>query len=191
LLHHILEGYKVAAAMAQHGVGGPAFSDWRAYKFEVYDAIPYNGVLMHRAGVCVSFNSDSRETARHLNQEAAKAIKYGGIAAEEALKFVALNPAKQLEVDQYVGSLKPGKHADLVVWSGPPLSNHSRCEQTWIDGRRYFDIQEDQAVRRQSHQRRGVLIQKILNAAAPAKEGKQPEGRSAPARTDPRSLNRP
>ena len=123
-LQHILEGYKVADAMARHGATGSAFADWWAYKFEVYDAIPYNGALMHRAGVIVSYNSDDRELARHLNHEAAKAVKYGGVSPEQALQFVTLNPAKQLRIDQHVGSLEPGKHADLVVWSGVP---YPRC----------------------------------------------------------------
>ena len=172
-LQHVLEGYKVADAMARHGAGASAFSDWWAYKFEVYDAIPYNGALMHRAGVLVSFNSDSAELARHLNQEAAKAIKYGGLSAEEALNFVSLYPAKQLMIDRYVGSLKPGKHADLVIWSGPPLSNRSVCEQTWIDGRKYFDRRDDQAMRTEMNQRRAVLVQKIL-ALRKEKQGGKP-----------------
>ncbi|MCA9123684.1 MAG: amidohydrolase family protein [Planctomycetaceae bacterium] len=167
---HILEGYKVADAMAKHGAMGSAFSDWWAYKFEVYDAIPYAGALMHNAGVNVSFNSDDRELARHLNQEAAKAVKYGGVPPEEALKFVTLNPAKQLRIEKYVGSLEPGKHADFVVWSGPPLSNFSRCEQTWIDGRRYFDVEDDRKSRDEELRRRNVLVQKILASGEKMKE---------------------
>ncbi len=146
-LQHILEGYKVADRMAQHGAMGSAFSDWWAYKFEVFDAIPYNGALMHDRGVVVSFNSDDRELARHMNTEAAKATKYGAVPEQEALKFVTLNPARQLRIDQYVGSLTAGKHADLVVWSGRPLSTLSRCEQSWIDGRRYFDLKADAGMR--------------------------------------------
>ncbi|MCG8649820.1 MAG: amidohydrolase, partial [Pirellulales bacterium] len=119
-LQHILEGYKVADRMVQHGAMGSSFSDWWAYKFEVFDAIPYNGALMHDRGVVVSFNSDDRELGRHLNTEAAKATKYGGVPEEDALKFVTLNPAKQLRIDPYVGSLVPGKHADVVIWSGRP-----------------------------------------------------------------------
>jgi imidazolonepropionase-like amidohydrolase len=161
-LQHILEGYKVADEMARHGAMGSSFSDWWAYKFEVYDAIPYNGALMHNAGVVVSFNSDDQELARHLNHEAAKAVKYGGVPPQEALKFVTLNPAKQLRIDQYVGSLEPGKHADLVVWSSSPLSVMSRCEQTWIDGRKYFDRQEDRQLRDEQHKMRATLVQKIL-----------------------------
>jgi N-acetylglucosamine-6-phosphate deacetylase len=159
---HILEGYKVADEMARHGAMGSAFSDWWAYKFEVYDAIPYNGAMMHKAGVVVSFNSDDAELATRLNQEAAKAVKYGGIPPAEALKFVTLNPAKQLRIDQHVGSLESGKHADFAVWNGPPLSNFTRCEQTWIDGALYFDRGEDEAHRQRIAEMRNTLIQKIL-----------------------------
>jgi N-acetylglucosamine-6-phosphate deacetylase len=161
-LQHILEGYKIADEMKKHGAGGSAFSDWWAYKFEVYDAIPFGGALMHQNGIVVSFNSDDRELARHLNHEAAKAVKYGNVGEEAALKFVTLNPAKQLRIDQYVGSLEPGKHADLVVWSGKPLSNLSVCEQTWIDGRKYFDRQESREQTEEVRQKRAVLIQKAL-----------------------------
>ena len=159
---HILEGYKVAEEMAQHGAMGSSFADWWAYKFEVYDAIPYNGAIMHNAGVVVSFNSDDSELGRHLNHEAAKAVKYGGVAPTEALKFVTLNPAKQLRISQYVGSLEAGKQADFVIWSGPPLSIFSRCEQTWIDGMKYFDRATDIAQRTTLLDRRSTLIQKIL-----------------------------
>ena len=112
-LQHILEGYKVADRIRQHGAMASAFSDWWAYKFEVFDAIPYNSAIMHNEGVVVSFNSDDRELARHLNTEAAKATKYGEIPEQEALKFVTLNPAKQLRIDHLVGSLEVGKQADL------------------------------------------------------------------------------
>src|SRR5437762_14291093 len=100
---HVLEGYKVADQLAHHGAGGSTFSDWWAYKFEVYDAIPYNGSLMHDRGVVVSFNSDSSELARRLYEEAAKAVKYGDTSEQEAFKFVTLNPAKQLRIDKWVG----------------------------------------------------------------------------------------
>lgn len=159
---HVLEGYKVAEALAKHGAGASTFSDWWAYKFEVYDAIPYNGALMHNAGVVVSYNSDSSELARRLNTEAAKAVKYGGVPEEEALKFVTLNPAKQLHIDNRVGSLELGKDADFVIWSGHPLSTYTICEQTWIDGRKYFDRQEDLKLREQVEKERARLIQKVL-----------------------------
>jgi len=159
---HVLEGYKVAEALVNHGAGASTFSDWWAYKFEVYDAIPYNGALMHDVGVVVSFNSDSDELARRMNLEAAKAVKYGGVNEEEALKFVTLNPAKHLRIDHRVGSLEPGKDADFVIWNGSPLSTYSICEQTWIEGRKYFDIEEDKAMRQQIAAERARLIQKVL-----------------------------
>lgn len=157
-LQHILEGYKVADAMAKHGATGSSFSDWWAYKFEVYDAIPYNGAIMHNAGVIVSFNSDDRELARHLNHEAAKAVKYGRVPEEEALKFVTLNPAKQLRIDQWVGSLEPGKHADFAVWNRSPLSTLSACQETWVDGRKYFDRDDDKQRREQD----AILHRKLV-----------------------------
>jgi N-acetylglucosamine-6-phosphate deacetylase len=161
---HILEGYKVADVMAKHGVGGSSFSDWWAYKFEVYDAIPYNGSLMHNAGVTVSFNSDSGELGRRLNTEAAKAVKYGGVSEVEALKFVTYNPAEQLGIADRIGSIEPGKDADLTVWNGPPLSTFTMCEQTWIDGQKYFDREEDVKRRAENESMRAALIQKILKA---------------------------
>jgi imidazolonepropionase-like amidohydrolase len=159
---HILEGYKVADIMAKLGVGGSTFSDWWGYKLEVYDAIPYNGALMHDQGVLVSFNSDSDELSRRLNWDAAKAMKYGGLAEEEALKLVTINPARQLGVDRRVGSLEPGKDADLVIWSGNPLSVYTRCEQTWIDGRKYFDREEDRRLYAEGQRQRAMLVQKAL-----------------------------
>lgn len=136
---HVLEGYKVADELAAGQVGGSTFADWWAYKFEVYDGIPYAGALMRERGMLVSFNSDSSDLARRLNTEAAKAVKFGGMPEEEALKFVTINPAKQLRIDHRVGSLETGKDADFVIWSGHPLATTAACEQTWIDGRKYFD----------------------------------------------------
>ena len=167
---HVLEGYKVAAEIAELGAGGSTFSDWWAYKFEVYDAIPYNGALMHRAGVVTSFNSDSGELARRLNLEAAKAVKYGGLSEEEAMAFVTINPARQLRVDDRVGSLEPGKDADFVIWNGHPLSSFSRAEQTWIEGRRYFDIEADAGMRERIAAERSRLIQMALSAPENAAE---------------------
>jgi imidazolonepropionase-like amidohydrolase len=163
-LQHILEGYKLGDAIARHGATGSSFSDWWAYKFEVIDSIPFNGALMHRAGVVVSFNSDDDELGRHLNHEAAKAVKYGGVPREEALKFVTLNPAKQLRIDRWVGSLAAGKDADFVVWSGDPLSPRSRCEQTWIDGRNYFDRAADRALQAEQAAQRAALIRKVIES---------------------------
>ena len=139
---HILEGYKVADKMAKHGVGGSSFSDWWGYKFEVNDAIPFNASIMHNAGVTVALNSDNSELSRRLNLEAAKAFKYGNISQEEAWKFVTLNPAKLLNLDDKVGSLKVGKDADIVIWDGHPMSLYTKAEQTYIEGALYFDKNE-------------------------------------------------
>jgi N-acetylglucosamine-6-phosphate deacetylase len=177
VLQHILEGYKVADIMAEHGAGGSTFSDWWGYKFEVYDAIPHNGALMHNEGVLVSFNSDSDELARRMNTEAAKAVKWGGVSEEEALKFVTINPAIQLKIDDRVGSLEPGKDADFAVWNGSPLSTYSACEQTWLDGRRFFDITEDAALREEVRKQRAVLVQKALTSKE--KPGKGNSGKSS------------
>jgi imidazolonepropionase-like amidohydrolase len=159
---HILEGYKVADALADIEAGGSSFSDWWAYKFEVIDAIPYNGALMHHAGVLTSFNSDDAELATRLNTEAAKAVKYGGLSEEEALNFVTINPAKQLRIDDRVGSLETGKDADFVIWSDHPLSTYAHAEQTWIDGQKYFDIAESRTQYETDTRERQRLIQKAL-----------------------------
>jgi imidazolonepropionase-like amidohydrolase len=160
---HILEGYKVADKMKKHGAGASTFSDWWAYKFEVYEAIPYNGKIMHDMGLTVAYNSDDAEMARRLNQEAAKAVKYGGVAEEEALKFVTLNPAKLLHIDNKTGSIKAGKDADLVLWSDNPLSIYARVLQTYVDGIRYFDEETDKANRDYISKERARLVQKMAN----------------------------
>lgn len=159
---HILEGYKVADKMAEHGVGGSSFADWWAYKFEVYEAIPHNGAIMHEQGVTVVFNSDDAEMARRLNQEAAKAVRFGGVSEEDALKFVTLNPAKLLHIDQYTGSLKPGKDADVVLWSDHPLSVYAKADMTFVDGIKFFDRQEDLKKREEVATERNRIIQKML-----------------------------
>jgi N-acetylglucosamine-6-phosphate deacetylase len=176
---HVLEGYKVADAIARHGAGASSFSDWWAYKVEVIDAIPYNGSLMEQVGVLVSFNSDSDELARRMNWEASKAVRYGGLPPSEALKFVTINPAKQLRIDKRTGSLEQGKDADFVIWSGDPLSTYSKCEQTWIEGAKYFDIEQDLEMRAQVDRERQRLIQKILKQAngEPAKPRTESESR--------------
>jgi len=162
-LQHILEGYKVAEALAEHQAMASTFADWWAYKFEVYDAIPFNAAVMAQRGIVVSMNSDDRELGRHLNIEAAKAVRYGGAGEQEALKMVTLNPARQLRIDDRVGSIEPGKDADLVLWSGRPLSTLSRCEQTWIDGRPYFSRDRAAELSREQAELRTRLIRAALD----------------------------
>jgi imidazolonepropionase-like amidohydrolase len=162
---HILEGYKVADKMAAHGAAGSTFSDWWAYKYEVKDAIAYNGAIMHRAGVNVAFNSDDAEMSRRLNQEAAKAVKYGGISEEDAWKFVTLNPAKMLHLDDRIGSIKVGKHADLALWSGHPMSIYSKAEKTLIDGVVYYDAERAKAQLKVITAEKKRLIAQMAQAA--------------------------
>ncbi|WP_299184422.1 amidohydrolase family protein [uncultured Aquimarina sp.] len=161
---HILEGYKVADKMAKHGVAGSTFSDWWAYKYEVNDAIPYNATIMYNQGVLVAINSDDGEMSRRLNQEAAKSVKYGGVSEEEAWKFVTLNPAKMLHIDDRVGSIKIGKDADVVLWTDHPLSIYAKAEKTLIDGATYFDLEKDKAMRKSIADERNELSTMLLKA---------------------------
>ena len=165
-LQHVLEGYKVADEIAKHGAGASTFSDWWAYKFEVYDAIPYAGAMMHERGCVVSFNSDSPDHARRLNLEAAKAVKYGSLSEEEALKFVTLNPAIQLGIDSKVGSLKIGKDADFAIWTTNPLDYRSICDQTWIEGKLYHDLRHARKRNKERQSERQFLLNKAKTEQA-------------------------
>lgn len=160
---HILEGYKVADKMKEHGVGASTFADWWAYKFEVNDAIPYNGPIMHNAGLVVAYNSDDAEMSRRLNQEAAKAVKYGNLSEEDAWKFVTLNPAKLLHIDDKVGSIKVGKDADIVLWSDNPLSIYAKAEKTIIEGVVYYDMTKDEAKRAAIVKDRNLIVSQMLD----------------------------
>ncbi len=137
-LHHALEGYKIAPEIADHGASCSTFSDWWAYKIEAYDAIPFNTALLHEAGAVVCLKSDSNELTRHLYQEAAKCVKYGGMSETEALKTITLNGAKQLGLDRRTGSIEVGKDADLVIFNGHPLNSYARVEMTLVEGEVYF-----------------------------------------------------
>ena len=160
---HILEGYKVADKMKAHGANASTFSDWWAYKFEVMDAIPYNAAILTKVGVNTAINSDDAEMARRLNQEAAKAIKYGALTETEAWKLVTLNPAKMLHIDHRVGSIKVGKDADVVLWNTNPLTIDAKPEKTIIDGVIYFDSERDLELRKQIAKEKERLIQKMLD----------------------------
>ena len=161
---HILEGYKLADKMSAHGVAGSTFADWWAYKYEVNDAIPYNASIMMNEGVKVSINSDDAEMSRRLNQEAAKTVKYGNVTEEEAWNFVTLNPAKILQIDNKVGSIKVGKDADVVLWSDSPLSIYTRAEKTLVDGIIFYDLEKEQEVLNQIQKERADLINILLDA---------------------------
>lgn len=174
---HVLEGYKVAKEIAQHGAGASIFADSWAYKIEAYDAIPYTAAIMTRAGVVVSMNSDSDERARRLNIEAAKAMHYGDLTEEQALKLVTINPAIQLGIQNRVGSIEIGKDADLAIWNGHPFSVYSRVDTTFIDGEVFFDRQQDIARRADLAKERATL-----EAADPNKPPAQGQSPQAPRR---------
>ncbi|RDK85554.1 amidohydrolase family protein [Marinirhabdus gelatinilytica] len=174
---HILEGYKVADKMKQHGVGASTFSDWWAYKFEVNDAIPYNAAIMASQGLVVAINSDDAEMSRRLNQEAAKGVKYGGMSEEEAWKMVTINPAKLLHLDDRTGSIKEGKDADLVLWSDHPLSVYAKAEKTLIDGTTYFDIETDKEMRQNIQEERNKLVKLMLDEKEAGGNTRSPKGK--------------
>lgn len=175
---HILEGYKLADKMAKHGVGGSTFADWWAYKYEVNDAIPYNAALMNNVGVTVSINSDDAEMSRRLNQEAGKTLKYGGVTEEQAWNFVTLNPAKLLQVDDKVGSIKIGKDADVVLWSDNPLTIYAKAEKTVVDGIIFFDIDQENTKNELVQKERNELINLMLDAKNKGLKTQEPKKKS-------------
>jgi imidazolonepropionase-like amidohydrolase len=170
LLQHVLEGYKVADEIFAAGATASTFSDWWSYKVEAYDAIPYNVALMVRKGIIVSVNSDDAELMRHLNTEAAKSMKYGGLSRDEALALVTINPAKQLHVENRVGSIEAGKDADITIYDGDPLSTQSKVTQVFIDGELYFDRDKDLSHRPEIDKERKMLISKAEELAKPDKK---------------------
>ena len=176
-LQHVLEGYKVAKEIAAHGAGASTFSDWWAYKLEAFDAIPYNAAIMMRKGIIVSLNSDSDELMRHLNDEAAKTIKYGGLNETEALSLITINPAKQLKIDNRVGSIEVGKDADLTIFDKHPLSNYAKVEKVFIDGQMYFDRSSDVAERPE----RETEKKKLMDKEKEEQKKNAPAGRGRPA----------
>ena len=137
---HANEAFKVAPEIAKNGAYTSVFADWWAYKFEVYYSTAYNATILNENGVTNSINSDSNELIRHLNHEAAKTVRYGETSEADALKMITINPAMQLGIDKMVGSLEVGKHGDIAIWSGHPLSIYSKVLQTYIDGKKYFDM---------------------------------------------------
>ena len=157
-LQHVLEGYRVADEIAAHGAGASTFSDWWAYKVEAYEAIPHAAALMAERGVLVSINSDDEEEMRHLNHEAAKAVKWGGMSDEEALALVTINPARQLGIDDRVGSIAVGKDADIVVYDRHPLSSYAVVQTTLVDGKVYFDRELDRLRRDQADRLEALLV---------------------------------
>lgn len=174
---HILEGYKLADKMKKHGAAGSTFADWWAYKYEVNDAIPYNAALMHEQGILTGINSDDAEMARRLNQEAAKAIKYGNVSEQEALKMVTINPAKMLHIDNQTGSILANKDADLVLWTDHPLSINAKVELTMIEGTIYYSEEQNSKLLKRNRAEKLRLIKLLL--ADKSKDKVNPETKPA------------
>ncbi len=162
-LQHGVEAYKIAPELAASGVAAVVWSDWGAFKLEAYDATAYNARILMEAGVVTSLHSDNSEIASRMNWEAGKLLRTG-LTPEQALSTVTNQAAQAMAIHDRIGSLEPGKDADFVIWSGDPLSQFSRAEQTWVDGRRYFSIEEDAALRDRIAEERTQLIQAILSA---------------------------
>lgn len=161
---HILEGYKVADKMKEHGAGGSTFADWWAYKYEVNDAIPYNAAMMTQAGVITAINSDDAEMGRRLNQEAGKIVKYGGVSQEEAWKMVTLNPAKLLHLDDRLGTVEAGKDADLVLWTDNPLSVQAIVELTMIEGAVLYERSKNTVLEARNAAEKARILAKMLQS---------------------------
>jgi imidazolonepropionase-like amidohydrolase len=140
---HVNEGFKVAPELAAYTMGASVFADWWAYKFEVYYSTAFNAAILTQNGVITSINSDSGELIRHLYHEAGKAQRYGELTDEQTLALITINPAKQLGIADKVGSIEEGKQADLVIFNNHPLSVYAIPQMTFVDGVKYFDINED------------------------------------------------
>jgi imidazolonepropionase-like amidohydrolase len=149
VFQHTNEGFKVAPEIAEYTMGASVFADWWSYKFEVYYSTAFNAAILHRNGAITSINSDSAELIRHLYHEAAKTQRYGGLTDDEALAMITINPARQLGIEEKVGSIEVGKQADLVIFEGHPLSSYAVPQMTFVDGVKYFDIKTDADDQRQ------------------------------------------
>jgi len=173
---HVLEGYRVADEIREHGAHASTFSDWWAYKVEAYEAIPYNAAIMTERGIVVSLNSDSDEEARHLNQEAAKTMKWGGMTEDQALAMITINPAIQLNLEDRVGSLEVGKDADLVIYDNYPLSSFAKVRTTFVDGEVVFDVDRDMEMRQQMAAERTRLLEMLGEAEETDEAGDEAPG---------------
>jgi len=165
-LQHGVEAYKIADELKKSGVAAVVWSDWGAFKLEAYDATSYNARLLMEAGVVTSLHSDDSEISTRMNWEAGKLLR-SGVTELDAMNTVTINSAKAIGIDDRIGSLDAGKDADFVIWNGNPLSQFTKAEQTWVDGRRYFSLAEDKVLREDIAKQRAQLIQAVI-AASPA-----------------------
>ena len=142
--HHGVEAYKLADVLAARGISGSLWADWGAFKMEAMDGVKANLALVHKAGARAIVHSDDPSGSQRLNQEAAKAMASGNehgipITDDDAIKWITINAAWAIGLDDRIGSLAPGKNADVVLWSGNPFSVYSHAEKVWIDGAMRYD----------------------------------------------------
>ena len=142
--HHGVEAYKIADILAKEDISASVWADWGGFKLEAADAIRGNMAILNRAGVRTIMHSDDASGEQRLNQEAAKAMAEGNrigvkVSEDDAIKWMTINPAWALGLDDRIGSIQAGKNADVVLWSGNPFSVYSRAEKVWIDGALLFD----------------------------------------------------
>ena len=142
--HHGVEAYKIGDLLAKEGISASIWADWGSFKMEALDAVKGNMALVDHAGARVIVHSDDPSGSQRLNQEAAKAMAAGAeiglpVSEERAIKWLTINPAWALGLDDRIGSLEPGKNADVVLWSGDPFSVYTRAEKVWVDGAMLFD----------------------------------------------------
>jgi imidazolonepropionase-like amidohydrolase len=163
---HAVEGYKIAEVLASHGAAAIVWTDWSSFKMEAYDGIIHNARILLDQGVLTTLHSDNTQLSTRMNWEAGKMLATG-IDEIAAMDMITISPARVLGAEKVVGSLEPGKDADFVIWSGHPLSGFTHAEQTWIDGRKYFDRQEDLEKRQEVIRERAALIQKIMEQKSP------------------------
>jgi imidazolonepropionase-like amidohydrolase len=147
--HHGVEAYKIADLLARDSISASIWADWGAFKIEAMDGVRGNLALVHRAGARAIVHSDDPSGAQRLNQEAAKGIAAGrrigiNVSDEEAIRWITSNAAWALGLHDRVGSLEPGKNADVVLWSANPFSVYARVDRVWIDGAVLFDRSDPQ-----------------------------------------------
>ncbi len=141
---HAVEAYKIRDYLADYGACANMWADWWGFKLEAFDGIPQNMALVHEAGACAVIHSDDPHGIQRLNQEVAKALRAAEdvgihIPKEEAIKWMTINGAKTLGIEDIVGSLEAGKNADVVIWDGDPFSIYTKTDKVFVDGAMLYD----------------------------------------------------
>jgi len=180
VFEHGLEGYRITNELIKYGVGVSTFADFWGYKWEAFKTMPHSAALMAKRGVLIALNSDDAERMRRLYLDAAKTMRFGGLSENEALRLITINPAKMLGVDKWVGTLEPGKDADIAVFNRHPLDPYTLCEMTMVDGKVLFD-----RAKYFEDRKKAAEIKKQKDELKKAEEMKKKESEQKP---DPKSI---